>query len=47
MRKLGKIINPECLLLPTEKNRLVKLNLLRCESHQELLKSVLSKIVSS
>lgn len=41
MRKLGKIINPEFLFLPTKKNRLVKLNLIRCESHLELLRSIL------
>lgn len=43
MRKLGKIINPELFFIPTKKNRLVKLNLIRCESHLELLQNVLSK----
>ncbi len=43
MRKAGKIINPEFFLIPTNKNRLVKLNLLRCESHLELLRSILAK----
>jgi poly-gamma-glutamate capsule biosynthesis protein CapA/YwtB (metallophosphatase superfamily) len=43
MRKFGKIINPELFFLPTKKNRLVKLNLIRCESHLELLQNVLSK----
>ena len=43
MRKISKIINPEFFLLPTKKNRLVKLNLVRCESHLELLQSVLNK----
>ena len=43
MRRFGKIINPEFFLLPTNKNRSVKLNLIRCESHLELLKNVLEK----
>lgn len=43
MRKLGKIINTEMLFLPTKKNRLVKLNLIRCESHLELLRTILGK----
>ena len=42
MRKVGKIISPEFLFLPTQKNRRVKLNLIRCESHLELLQNVLS-----
>jgi len=42
MRKVSKIINPEFFLLPTKKNRLVKLNLIRCESHLELLQAVLN-----
>ena len=42
MRKVGKIISPEYLFLPTKKNRRVKLNLIRCESHLELLQNVLS-----
>ena len=46
MRKVGKIISPKFLLLPSQKNRLVKLNLLRCESHKELLENILSKIVA-
>ena len=46
MRRIGNIINPEFLLLPSQKNRLAKLNLLRCESHKELLENVLSKILS-
>ena len=46
MRRVGKIISPEFLLLPSQKNRLIKLNLLRCESHKELLENVLSKILS-
>jgi hypothetical protein len=43
MRKLSKIINPEFFLIPTNKNRLVKLNLIRCESHLELLQNILDK----
>lgn len=43
MRKAGKIINPEFFLIPTNKNRLVKLNMIRCESHLELLQSILAK----
>lgn len=43
MRKLGKIINPELFFIPTKKNRLVKLNLIRCESHLELFQNVLDK----
>lgn len=43
MRKAGKIINPELLFFPTKKNRLVKLNLIRCESHLELFQNILSK----
>jgi hypothetical protein len=43
MRKAGKIINPEFFLIPTIKNRLVKLNMIRCESHLELLRSILAK----
>jgi len=43
MRRVGKIISPEFLFLPTEKNRLVKLNLIRCESHLEILQNILSK----
>ena len=46
MRRIGNIINPEFLLLPSQKNRLAKLNLIRCESHKELLENVLSKILS-
>jgi poly-gamma-glutamate capsule biosynthesis protein CapA/YwtB (metallophosphatase superfamily) len=46
MRKVGRIISPKFLLLPSQKNRLVKLNLLRCESHKELLENILSKIVA-
>ena len=42
MRKLSKIFNPEIFLVPTLKNRLVKLNLIRCESHRELLQNVLN-----
>jgi poly-gamma-glutamate synthesis protein (capsule biosynthesis protein) len=42
MRKFGKIISPEFLFLPTQKNRRVKLNLIRCESHLELLQNLLS-----
>ena len=43
MRKLSKIINPEYLFLLTKKNRLVKLNLIRCESHLELLQTILAQ----
>ncbi|PQJ77770.1 CapA family protein [Polaribacter porphyrae] len=43
MRRVGKIINPKFLFLPSQKNRHVKLNLIRCESHLELLRSVLSE----
>jgi len=43
MRKVSKIVNPEFFLIPTNKNRLVKLNLIRCESHLELLQNVLDK----
>jgi len=43
MRKFSKIINPEIFVAPTTKNRLVKLNLIRCESHRELLQNVLDK----
>ena len=43
MRKVGKIINPESFLIPTNKNRLLKLNLIRCESHLELLQNILDK----
>ena len=43
MRRFGKIINPEIFLIPTNKNRSVKLNLIRCESHLELLQNVLEK----
>ena len=43
MRRFGKIINPEIFLIPTNKNRLVKLNLIRCESHLELLQNVLEQ----
>lgn len=43
MRKTSKIVNPELFLIPTKKNRLVKLNMIRCESHLELLQSVLAK----
>jgi poly-gamma-glutamate synthesis protein (capsule biosynthesis protein) len=43
MRKVSKIINPEFFLIPTNKNRLAKLNLIRCESHLELLQNVLDK----
>jgi len=43
IRKFGKIINPEFFLIPTHKNRLLKLNLIRCESHLELLQNVLDK----
>ena len=46
MRRVSKIISPKFLLLPSQKNRLVKLNLLRCESHKELLENILSKIVA-
>jgi len=46
MRRIGKIISPEFLLLPSQKNRLVKLNLLRCESHKELLENILSKVLT-
>lgn len=42
MRKLGKLINPELFLAPTKKNRRVKLNLVRCESHLEVLQNILS-----
>lgn len=41
MRRVGEIISPEFLFLPTYKNRQVKLNLIRCESHLELLQSIL------
>ena len=43
MRKVSKIVNPELFLIPTKKNKLVKINTLRCESHLELLQSVLAK----
>ena len=42
MRKLSNFINPEFFLAPTKKNRRIKLNLVRCESHLEVLKSILS-----
>jgi len=43
MRKAGNIVNPEFFLIPTKKNRMVKLNTIRCESHLELLQRVLAK----
>ena len=43
MRRFGKIINPEFFLVPTNKNRSVKLNLIRCESHLELLQNILEQ----
>ena len=43
MRKLGKFINPEFFLLPTKRNKRVKLNLIRCESHLEVLLNILSE----
>lgn len=43
MRKISRFINPGWFLVPTEKNRRVKLNMIRCESHLELLKTILSR----
>ncbi len=43
VNKLNKFINPAKLFLTTEKTRGVKLNILRCESHHELLQSIVKK----
>jgi hypothetical protein len=42
MRKIGRMLNPELLFMPSRHNRKVKLNTIRCESHLELLRTVLS-----
>lgn len=41
MRKISEIFNPELFLMPTNASKQVKLNMIRCQSHLELLQRVL------
>jgi len=41
MRKISRFVNPGWFLVPTDNNRRVKLNMIRCESHLELLQNIL------
>jgi len=43
MRRISKMVKPELFLMPTKKNRRLKLNTIRCESHLELLRCVFTR----
>ena len=43
MRRISRMVNPEPFLIFTKYNKQVKLNTIRCESHLELLQSVLAE----
>jgi poly-gamma-glutamate capsule biosynthesis protein CapA/YwtB (metallophosphatase superfamily) len=45
VRKISKIIDPARFLVPTDTAGRVKLNLIRCESHRELLETVLDQSI--
>jgi len=42
MGRLSQLVNPEWFLVPTQKSKRIKLNMVRCESHLELLQSILA-----
>ena len=46
MGRLSRLINLERFLVPTQKNKKIKLNMVRCESHLELLQSILACVKS-
>jgi len=43
LRRFSRIINPEIFFLPTKTSRRLKLNMVHCESHLEILQTVLAQ----
>lgn len=43
LNKISSLINLEKFLIPTKNSIFVKLNMIRCESHLELLQAVLDE----